>query len=92
MNPEIIAVHGLAVARVACVPLLALLWGFGALCLVGRLAGQTKAPSLPLSLALGWGLLAHAVWLLAAVGSASGLNWMSSPLVWGALGVTLLLM
>ncbi len=92
MNPEILLAHGLAVARVGCVPLLALLWGFGALRLLGRLAGQTKAPSLPLSLALGWGLLAHALWLLAAAGSASGLNWMSPPLAWGALGVTILLM
>jgi hypothetical protein len=92
MNSEILWTHSLAVARVAGTPLLALLWGFGALRLLGRLAGQTKAPSLPLSLALGWGLLAHAMWLLAAVGSASGLNWMSPALAWGALGATFLLM
>ncbi len=92
MNLEIIATHGLVVARVACVPMLALLWGFGVLRLAGRLAGQTKAPSLPLSLALGWGLLSHALWLLAALGAASGLNWMSPALAWGTLAISFLLM
>ena len=44
-------------------------WGLG-----GAPSDPPGRPSLILSLALGWGLLSHFVWLLAAIGSATGVN------------------